>query len=297
MLGLEGVSERLTAAKGVLNLLTSSKKILFGIIILLLLVVSGGLAPWLAPFDPNEQFLGKAYLPPFWISGSLSSHIFGTDSLGRDIFSRLLYGASVAVYVAVVATLLTAAIGVPLGIASGYLRGKFDEVVMRAVDIWMSFPPVLLAITLISILGTGLNNVILAIVVVDWTRFTRVIRSEVLSIREKDFVLAARSIGFSSLQIMRHEVLPNVIPLISILATLEMSVAITVEVLLSYAGLGVKADTPSWGSMIADGLSYFRISPWGMVIPLIATIIVILGLNILGDGLREKLDPRLTLTR
>ncbi|MEM3891978.1 MAG: ABC transporter permease [Nitrososphaerales archaeon] len=297
MLSLEKVSQRLTAARGALNLLTSSKKILFGFIILLLLVVFGGLAPWLAPFDPNEQILGKAYLPPFWVSGSLSSHIFGTDSLGRDVFSRLLYGASVALYVAVAATLLTAAIGVPLGIASGYLRGKFDEVVMRAVDIWMSFPPVLLAITLISILGTGLNNVILAIVVVDWTRFTRVIRSEVLNIREKDFVLAARSIGFSSLQIMRHEVLPNVVPLISIIATLEMSVAITVEVLLSYAGLGVKADTPSWGSMISDGLSYFRISPWGMAIPLIATIIVILGLNILGDGLREKLDPRLSLTR
>ncbi|MFN3621388.1 MAG: ABC transporter permease [Nitrososphaerales archaeon] len=297
MLSLDRVGELLTTASGALHLLKSSKKILFGVIVLLLLVVFGGLAPWLAPFDPNEQILGKAYLPPFWVSGRVSSHIFGTDSLGRDIFSRLLYGSSVALYVAVAATLLTAAVGVPLGIASGYLRGKFDEVVMRAVDIWMSFPPVLLAITLISILGTGLNNVILAIVVVDWTRFTRVIRSEVLNIREKDFVLAARSIGFSSLQIMKYEVLPNVIPLISIIATLEMGVAITVEVLLSYAGLGVKADTPSWGSMIADGLSYFRISPWGVLIPLITTIVVILGLNILGDGLREKLDPRLTLTR
>ncbi len=297
MLGLERLDERLTAVKIAVNLVVSSRKILFGIVILLILVVSGGFAPWLAPFDPNEQILGKAYLPPFWISGGLSSHIFGTDSLGRDVFSRFLYGSSVALYVAVAATALTAAIGVPLGIASGYLRGKFDEAVMRAVDIWMSFPPILLAITLISILGTGLNNVILAIVVVDWTRFTRVIRSEVLNIREKDFILAARSIGFSSLQIMRHEVFPNVIPLISILASLEMSVAITVEVLLSYAGLGVKADTPSWGSMIADGLSYFRVSPWGMLIPLIATIIVILGLNLLGDGLREKLDPRLTLTR
>lgn len=296
MLSLELLDRRLGAARGVLKLLTSSRKILFGVVVLLILTVTGGLAPWLAPFDPNEQILGKAYLPPYWLGGN-PSHLLGTDSLGRDILSRLLYASSVALYVSVAATLLTAAVGVPLGIAAGYLRGKFDEAVMRAVDIWMSFPPVLLAITLISILGTGLNNVVIAIVVVDWTRFARVIRSEVLNVREKDFVLAARSIGFSSLQIMRHEVLPNVVPLISILATLEMSVAITVEVLLSYAGLGVKADTPSWGSMIADGLSYFRISPWGMLIPLTATIIVILGLNLLGDGLREKLDPRLTLTR
>jgi len=297
MLDLEQVNRRLTATRSVLDLLTSSKKILFGISVLLVLIVIGLLAPWLSPFDPNEQNLGKAYLPPFWFSSGDSKYLLGTDSLGRDILSRFMHGASVAVYVSVVATILTAAIGVPLGITSGYLRGKFDEAVMRAVDIWMSFPPVLLAITLISILGTGLNNVIIAIVVADWTRFTRVIRSEVLNIRERDFVLAAKSIGFSSLQIMRHEVLPNVIPLISIIATLEMSVAITVEVLLSYAGLGVKADTPSWGSMIADGLSYFRLNPWGMLIPLAATIIVILGLNILGDGLREKLDPRLTLTR
>ncbi len=296
MLGLERGFERLSAARYLLRLLVSSKKILFGIIILLLLLVMGGFAPWLAPYDPNEQALGETYLPPYWLGGS-PDYLLGTDSLGRDILSRLLHGAAVALYVSVVATLLTMAIGVPLGIAAGYLRGKFDEVVMRAVDIWMSFPPILLAITLISIIGTGLNNVVLAIVVVDWTRFTRVIRSEVLGVREKDFVLAARSIGFSSLQVMRYEVLPNVIPLVSIIATLEMSIAITVEVLLSYAGLGVKAATPSWGSMISDGLSYFRLNPWGMAIPLIATIIVILGLNLLGDGLREKLDPRLTLTR
>jgi peptide/nickel transport system permease protein len=297
MLDLEQVNRRLTTARGVFSLLTSSKKILFGIIILLVLIAIGLLAPWLSPFDPNEQTLGKAYLPPFGFNGGDSKYLLGTDSLGRDILSRFIHGASVAVYVSVVATILTAAIGVPLGVTSGYLRGKFDEAVMRAVDIWMSFPPVLLAITLISILGTGLNNVIIAIVIADWTRFTRVIRSEVLNIRERDFVLAAKSIGFSPLQIMRHEVLPNVVPLLSIIATLEMSVAITVEVLLSYAGLGVKADTPSWGSMIADGLSYFRLNPWGMFIPLVATIVVILGLNILGDGLREKLDPRLTLTR
>jgi len=297
MLSLERVSERLKTTRGVLSILTSSKKMLFGVIILLALVITGGLAPWLSPMDPNEQTLGRAYLPPFWLSRGDPTYLLGTDSLGRDILSRLLYGASVAVYVSVTATILTAAIGVPLGIASGYLRGKFDETVMRVVDIWMSFPPVLLAITLISILGTGINNVIIAIVVADWTRFTRVIRSEVLNIREKDFILAAKSIGFSSFQIMRYEVLPNVVPLISILATLEMSVAITVEVLLSYAGLGVKPDTPSWGSMIADGLSYFRLNPWGMLIPLATTIIVILGLNILGDGLRERLDPRLTLTR
>jgi peptide/nickel transport system permease protein len=297
MLSLERFGEQLKSTRGVLKLLASSKKILFGFAVLLALVVTGVFAPLLSPFDPNEQTLGRAYLPPFWLSGGDAEHLLGTDSLGRDILSRLIHGASVAVYVSVTATILTAAIGVPLGIASGYLRGRFDEAVMRIVDIWMSFPPVLLAITLISILGTGINNVILAIVVADWTRFTRVIRSEVLNIRERDFILAAKSIGFSPLQIMRHEVLPNVLPLISIIATLEMSVAITVEVLLSYAGLGVKADTPSWGSMIADGLSYFRLNPWGMLIPLAATIIVILSLNILGDGLRERLDPRLTLTR
>ena len=162
---------------------------------------------------------------------------------------------------------------------------------------WMSFPPVLLAIALIAILGVGINNVVIAIAVVDWTRFARVIRGETLNIREREFVEAAKAAGLTSLSIIRREIIPNILPLLMVLATIEMSIAISVEVLLSYVGLGVKANTPSWGSMLSEGLAYFRTGWWSTIFPMAALITVILGLNMLGEGIREKIDPRLQISR
>ncbi|MDW8063729.1 MAG: ABC transporter permease [Candidatus Caldarchaeum sp.] len=277
--------------------LLGSKKITASFTVVILFVVMG-ISAWILPLpDPNRQSLTQTNLPPFWMEGGSSNHPLGTDSLGRDLLSRLLHGASVALYVAVVSTALTGFIGTFLGITAGYLRGKVDDLIMRVVDIWMSFPPIILAIALMSVLGTGLNNVVIAIAIVDWTRFTRVVRSEVLSVREKDYVQAAKVLGFSPHYIMWREIFPNILPTIIVLITLEMGIAVSVEVLLSFVGFGVKPTTPSWGTMIADGLATFRTTPYGMMFPLIATVAVVLALNLLGEGLREKTDPRLQVPR
>ena len=279
--------------RSILDLITSNRRTTFGFIVLLSLFFFGLTAPFLATMNPYSQNLSNGYRPPFWVHGGSFSNILGTDSLGRDLYSRLLYDFGIALYVAVVSAFSVAIIGTVIGLIAGYYRGLVDAIVSRVVDMWMAFPPVLLSITLILILGNLLNNVILAIVLVDWTRFTRVIRGEVFNIREKEFITSAKSLGFSNLRIIWQEVLPNVLPLVIILVTLEMSIAITVEVLLGFVGLGVPPGTPSWGLMIAEGLPYLQVDPWPTLIPLSIVILVVVGINLLGDGLRDRLDPRL----
>src|SRR5215471_2998017 len=181
--------------------------------------------PSLAPHDPNRQDLVSVRQPPVWAGGGAWRHPLGTDSLGRDILSRLLWGARVALVVALASAVISALIGVPVALAAGYWRGRVDTVLMRVVDIWMSIPAVLLAIALMAVLGLGLWKVVLAIVVVDWTRFARVIRGEVLALREREFVESARAIGLGPLRVMLEELLPNLVPLIIVLASLEMAIA------------------------------------------------------------------------
>ena len=263
------------------------------IALLLLALASAG--PALAPHDPNRQDLISVRQPPVWAGGAWR-HALGTDSLGRDILSRLLWGARVAVVVAVASAVISALVGVPVAIVAGYVRGRVDTALMRVVDVWMSIPAVLLAIALMAVLGLGLWKVILAIVIVDWTRFARVIRGEVLALREREFVEAARAIGLRPLRVMAEELLPNLAPLIIVLASLEMAIAVGVEALLSFVGLGVPAATPSWGAMIAEGRGYLMVSWWGMGVPMLALIVAVVGFNLLGEGLRERLDPRLRTT-
>ncbi|MFQ5593311.1 MAG: ABC transporter permease [Anaerolineae bacterium] len=271
------------------------KEIAFGLVVVVVLGVLALFAPLVAPHDPNAQQLAYAYQPPAWMAGGTGEHLLGTDSLGRDILSRLVYGARVALFVAVVATLFSAVVGVTVGLLAGYYRGWVDEVVMRLVDMWMSFPPVLLAVVLMALLGVGVLKVALAIILVDWTRFARVIRGEVFNIREQDFVEAARAAGMGNLRIVWEEVFPNVVPLLLVLASLEMGLAIVIEALLSFVGLGVKASTPSWGSMISEGLAYFRVAWWGLIFPMAFLIVSVFAFNLLGDGLRKRLDPRMML--
>lgn len=271
----------------------SNGKVLFGSIVLLLLVFTSITAPFIAPHDPNEQDITATKRPPFWMGGGDSTHILGTDSLGRDVFSRLLYGSRVAMFVAVVGTFFAGLIGVPLALLAGFYRGAVDNLISRFVDIWISFPPILLSIVLMAVLGTGLTNVALAIILVDWTRFCRVIRGEVFNIRERDFILAAKAIALSNLRIIVKEVFPNIVPLLIVLVSLEMGIAIIVEAILSFVGLSVEASIPAWGQMIALGRLYIHQAWWIMVFPMMCIIISVLGLNLLGDGLREVLDPRL----
>jgi ABC-type dipeptide/oligopeptide/nickel transport system permease subunit len=270
-------------------------KLLAGAVVAGLLALLALAGPWIAPNDPNRQDLSAVRQPPVWVGGSWS-HSLGTDSLGRDILSRLLYGARVALVVAVASAVLSAAVGVPVALVAGYWRGRVDTVLMRLVDVWMSIPAVLLAIALMAVLGLGLWKVVLAIVVVDWTRFARVVRGEVLALREREFVEAARAIGLGPVRVMVEELLPNLIPLIIVLASLEMAIAVGVEALLSFVGLGVQAAVPSWGAMIAEGRGYLLVSWWGMVLPMAALIVAVIGFNLLGEGLRERLDPRLRTT-
>jgi peptide/nickel transport system permease protein len=267
-------------------------KLLVGAAIAVGLLVVAVLGPWLAPYDPNRQDLGAIRLPPVWAGGGFT-HALGTDSLGRDVLSRLLWGARVAMAVAVASAVVSALVGVPVALAAGYWRGHVDTILMRLVDVWMSIPAVLLAIALMAVLGLGLFKVILAIVIVDWTRFARVIRGEVLALREREFVEAARAIGLSPLRVMAEELLPNLVPLIIVLTSLEMAIAVGVEALLSFVGLGVQASVPSWGAMIAEGRGYLLVGWWGMGLPMLALIVAVVGFNLLGEGLRERLDPRL----
>jgi len=267
-------------------------KLLAGISMATLLLALAVVGPWLVPQDPNRQDLGAVRQPPAWAGGAWA-HPLGTDSLGRDVLARLLGGARVALVVAVGSAVLSALIGVPVAIVAGYWRGRIDTVLMRLVDVWMSIPAVLFAIALMAVLGLGLWKVVAAIVLVDWTRFARVVRGEVLALREQEFMEAARAVGLGPLRAAWEELLPNLVPLIIVLASLEMAVAVGVETLLSFVGLGVQASMPSWGAMIAEGRGYLLVSWWGMGLPMLALVLAVIGFNLLGEGLRERLDPRL----
>jgi peptide/nickel transport system permease protein len=270
------------------------------VIALGLIVVTAGcaiLAPLIAPHDPGDQNLLSILLPPAWAPQGDAAYPLGTDSLGRCILSRLVYGARTAMTVAIVASLGAMLIGSLLAHLSGYFGGLLDWFIGRAVDVWMSFPPVILSLVLMVGLGTGLDKVILAIILVDWTRFCRVLRSEVLVVRERDYVVAARLLGFDAWQTIVREILPATLPLLITLLALEMAIAIVVEAILSFVGLGVRPDQAAWGQMIADARQYLYQSPWNLLLPMIAIFITVSAFNLLGDGLRRSLDVRLDAAR
>jgi peptide/nickel transport system permease protein len=278
-------------AGGTLRALAGEPRVWFGGAVLLALVIVAAAAPWLAPRDPLEQDLFAALLPPFWVPGADPAFPLGTDSLGRDILSRLIFGARVALVVAVVAALLAAAVGTVLGLLAGWLGGWTDMAVSRAVDIWMAFPPVLLSIVLVAVIGAGLHAVIIAIVIVDWTRFARVVRAETLVQGRQDYVASAVTVGMGRMAILGREILPNVVPLLIVLVTLEMGIAVIVEAILSFVGLSVASDAPTWGGLIQEGRLYVNQAWWLLALPVACLVVLVLGLNQLGDGLRGALDP------
>ncbi len=278
-------------SRGGLPAAARNGRVLFGAAVVLLLVVTAGAAPFLAPHDPLEQDLLSSFLPPFWRDGADPSFMLGTDSLGRDILSRLIYGARIALTVAVVAASLAGLLGTLLGLLAGYFGGRVDSLISRLVDVWMAFPPVLLSVVLAAVIGAGLRAVILAIVIVDWTRFCRIVRAEVLVQREQDYVAAAVTIGLSRWRVRWSEILTNLMPTLLVLLTLEMGIAVIVEAILSFVGLSVASDAPTWGGLIQEGRLYINQAWWLMALPVGCIIITVLGLNALGDGLRETLDP------
>lgn len=274
-----------------------SAKVLTGAVVIAGMLCAALAAPELAPHDPNEQNLLAILTPPAWMDGGDTSFPLGTDSLGRDVLSRLLFGARSALTVAVLGAFGALLIGGTLAHLAGYFGGAADWLISRAVDVWMSFPPVVFALILMLGLGIGLDKVIYAIILVDWTRFCRVLRSEVLVVRRRDYIAAARLVGFSHPRIVLQEVLPATAPLLITLTSLEMGIAVIVEAVLSFVGMGASADQVAWGQMIADARQDVADSPWQVVLPMLAIFVTVAAFNLLGDGLRRTLDVRLTASR
>jgi peptide/nickel transport system permease protein len=258
---------------------------------LLEILLAAIFAPLVAPHDPLAQDLMLERLPPFWVTGAEPGYWLGTDSLGRDLLSRLIYGGRIAFAVAFAAAIAACLAGSALGLVAGYFGGWADRIVSRIVDIWMAFPPVLFAILLVAVLGTGLSSVIIAIAVIDWTRFCRVVRAEAMSQARMDYVENARIAGFGRLDIMLREVLPNVLPTIIALLSLEMGIAVIVEAILSFVNLSISTDDPTWGGMIAEGRLSIHQAWWVLVFPLIMLILTVLSFSQFGEGLKTRFDP------
>jgi peptide/nickel transport system permease protein len=248
---------------------------------------------WLAIVPPDEQNLRLRFLPPAWLAGGNAHYLLGTDNLGRDVLSRIIVGAQASFIVAVAAITGGSVLGSLIGLASGYFGGRFDSIVMRIVDGLMAVPLVLAALLLVAVIGPGVQTVVIATSLILWARFARLIRSEVLSVRERDFVTLARIAGASNRRIMLVHILPNVLSSVVVLLTLQLGFVIIVEATLSFLGAGVPPPTPTWGQMMAAGRGYIEKAWWMSLFPGLAVAAVVLSFNLLGDWLRDHLDPKL----
>ena len=269
-----------------LRLLVRHRLAMFGAVLVAIEVGLAVLAPWIVAHEPNRMDY-KAVL-----SGPTAEHPLGTDDLGRDLLSRTLYGARLSLQVGLVAVLIAVALGVPLGLVSGYLGGIFDESVMRIVDALMALPALVLALTISAVLGPGIWNATMAIAIVAAPTYTRLVRGQVLSVKENDYVLAAQCIGAPTWVVLLRHVLPNVFSPVIVQASLGVGFAIILEASLSFIGLGAQPPTPSWGNMVQVGFQYLEIAPWFVLVPAVAIFLAVLGFNMLGDGLRDTLDPK-----
>ena len=261
---------------------------IIGLVIVVLLVLVALFAPWIATYDVGATDLSIRYLAPS------ATHWFGTDSTGRDIFSRVVFGARISLQVGIIVVSVSAVIGTMLGAIAGYYGGWVDRFVSGYVfNVFLAFPGLLLAIAMVAFLGAGLNKLILALCIIGWVGYARLIRGQVLKVREYDFVQAARALGAHDARIIARHVLPNVLAPVMVIWTLEVARIILMESALSFLGLGVPPPTPTWGRMLAEGRDYLTVAGWIAVFPGLAILVTVLGINFLGDGLRDLLDPRL----
>ena len=263
-----------------------------GGLIVLTFVLIGILGPALAPFDPNKQDLTAMLKAP---QGG-TAHVLGTDNLGRDILSRVIHGARVSLLVAFAVVFVSGFIGISLGAISGYLGGKVDFVIQKLVEVVWAFPPLLLGITIMAFLGQGLFNLILALVAQRWIPYCRVVRGQALSLRTREFVVAAQCLGAGNTQIILRHIVPNLIQTSVVIGTFAMASSIIAEASLSFLGVGVPPEIPTWGTMLADARIYISTAWWLPLFPGLCIFITVLGINLLGDGLRDILDPRLKRT-
>lgn len=262
-------------------------------VVLALVVLVAFFAPLIAPHDPEVGQLSNKLKPPVWQEGGSTEFLLGTDTLGRDIFTRILYGARVSLMVAVLATGLAGVLGTIVGLIAGFYRGWVEVVLMRFTDMTLALPLMLMAIVLVALLGASLTNVLLVIVILLWPYYARQIRGEALALSEEDFIDLARVAGVSNPRILWRHILPNVMPTIGVLATLQVALIILLEASLSFLGVGIPPPTPAWGLMVADGRDILGRAWWVSIVPGIAIFGVVLAANLFGDWVRDRFDPKL----
>jgi peptide/nickel transport system permease protein len=258
----------------------------------LLAVLAALLSPWVAPHSPISTDLGARLRPPAWQRGGGLNHLLGSDLLGRDVLSRLIWGARISLPIALLATTLGAAVGSALGLIAGYYRGSVDTVLTKLVDVQLAFPFVLFAISVIAVAGPGITVLVIVLAIGSWVGHARIVRGLALSLREREFVQSARALGANGLRILVRHLLPDVLSVIVIMATFDVGRIIILESTLSFLGLGVQPPTPSWGSDLRDAAVYVRQAWWMATFPGVIIMAVVLGVNLLGDTLRDILDPR-----
>jgi ABC-type dipeptide/oligopeptide/nickel transport system permease subunit len=265
---------------------------LAGTFILLVVIGAALAAPWVAPHDPAKQSLLRRFTPPVWQQGGSATYPLGTDQVGRDIFSRIVHGARISLLVGVAAVIVSLVVGVTAGLVSGFVGGKVDTTIGTVVDVTLSFPQILLALAFVAALGPSLVTIIVVLGLTGWERYTRVVRAEVMALREKEFIEAARAIGVGRLRIIFRHVLPNTVSSIVVMSTLQVAQAILAEAGLSFLGVGSGNAYPTWGQMISLGRDFVTVAWWLPTLPGIAILLTVLAINLVGDRLRDALDPR-----
>jgi ABC-type dipeptide/oligopeptide/nickel transport system permease subunit len=267
---------------------------LVGSLILLVVVSAALAAPWVAPHDPAKQSLLRRFTPPVWQAGGNPTYPLGTDQVGRDVLSRIVHGARISLLVGISAVIVSVVVGVTAGLVSGFVGGKIDTVIGTVVDVTLSFPTILLALAFVAALGPSLVTIIVVLGLTGWERYTRVVRAEVMALREKEFIEAARAIGVGRLRILFRHVLPNTTSSIVVLSTLQVAQAILAEAALSFLGVGSGRAYPTWGQMISLGRDFVTVAWWLPTLPGLAILLTVLAINLVGDRLRDALDPRTT---
>jgi len=273
--------------------LARNRAALLGVLILVIIALMAILAPVIAPYDPAETDLGANFAPPLLFGGT-SAHILGTDHLGRDVLSRLIYGSRISITVGVVTVVLSGTFGVLIGLASGYYGGRVDDVLSWVTEVLLSFPFILLAITVMAVVGGSLLNIILLLAATRWVDFARVVRAETLAVSRREFVEAAHAMGVPGPRVVLKHILPNVFTPVIVIATFAVAQMVVAEASLSFLGVGVQPPTPTWGGMLSEARTYLQTAWWLATFPGLAIMLMVLAVNFVGDWVRDVLDPRIS---
>ena len=284
---------RIENLKDLMRRFKRNKMALMGAVVVLFWLLVALFASSMAPHDPFKGKLFHRLLPPAWAEGGNPSYLLGTDHMGRDILSRILYGSRISILIGTTVVFITTTIGIIFGLIAGFYGGKIDAVISRVVDILLAFPYLVFAIGMMAVMGPGIFNLMLALIYKEWVTSCRVVRGEVLAIKKTEYIDAARAIGVRNAVIMFKEILPNVLSPVIVVSTLRVATIIIMEASLSFLGLGIQPPTPAWGSMVSEGRSYLFGFWWISTFPGLAILMLVMGINLMGEGLRDALDPRL----